>query len=304
MKDWERDLKLYQMEQSPPRYENYQEYFDRYFKEKDETYLAWFLHYYEKELNTKAKGFVNEYAMYGHFVDLKQAYVLGMVEALQRYDISLGVPFLVFKEFYAKNAVHRYIRTMRTGYTAQSDYADAQLRTVMWKFSKLGCRYNEETISTISNETGISPKDIKEILRGGWVNMNRTNFYRQYGDEDSEECLEEAIADGTSQTEEVFFRIERAEEVMSTFEALNYRERAIVADHLGFCRDCYATYYYDTDDLDEDGNPKRKPRKKVPFVELAVEHGLASPDTADKTYRRALEKIRISLLVAYEKQSS
>ena len=47
--------------------------------------------------------------------------------------------------------------------------------------------------------------------------------------------------------------------------------------------------------LDEDGNPKRKPRKKVPFVELAVEHGLASPDTADKTYRRALEKIRISL---------
>ena len=174
----------------------------------------------------------------------------------------------------------------------------------MWKFSKLGCRYNEETISTISNETGISPKDIKEILRGGWVNMNRTNFYRQYGDEDSEECLEEAIADGTSQTEEVFFRIERAEEVMSTFEALNYRERAIVADHLGFCRDCYATYYYDTDDLDEDGNPKRKPRKKVPFVELAVEHGLASPDTADKTYRRALEKIRISLLVAYEKQSS
>ena len=292
MKDWKRDLKMYRLIPDPPRYENYQEYFDRYFQEKDETYIAWFLHYYEKELNTKARGFVNEYAMFGLFADLKQAYVLGMVEALQRYDISLGVPFLVFKEFYAKNAVHRYIRTMRTGYTAQSDYADAQLRTVMWKFSKLGCRYNEETISTISNETGISPKDIKEILRGGWVNMNRTNFYRQYGDEDSEECLEETIADGTSQTEEVFFRIEQADKVMSTFEGLNYRERAIVADHLGFCRDCYATHSYDEDDLDEDGKPQCRPRRKMPFIELAVEHGLASPDTADKTYRRALKKMR------------
>ena len=30
----------------------------------------------------------------------------------------------------------------------------------------------------------------------------------------------------------------------------------------------------------------------MPFVELAAEHGLASQDTADKTYRRALEKMR------------
>lgn len=295
MKDWERDLKMYHLIPDPPRYENYQEYFDKYFAENDETYLAWFLHYYEKELNTKARGFVNEYAMYGLFADLKQAYVLGMVEALQRYDISLGVPFLVFKEFYAKNAVRRYIRTMRTGYTAQSDYADAQLRTVMWKFAEHSYRSDADTIAAISAETGISPMNIEEILVGGYLNMNRVDFYRQCGDEDSEECFEEAIADGTSQTEELYFRIAQAENVMSTFELLNYRERAIVADHLGFCRDCYATHYYDEDDLDEDDKPKRKPRRMVPFIELAVEHGLASPDTADKTYRRALEKMRQKL---------
>ena len=125
--------------------------------------------------------------------------------------------------------------------------------------------------------------------------MNRTNFYRQYGDEDSEECLEEAIADGTSQTEEVFFRIEEAKEVMSAYESLNDRERAIVADHLGFCRDCYATHYCDQEDPDMDSKPKRKPRRKVPFIELAVEHGLSSPDTAEKTDRRALEKMHKKL---------
>ena len=104
--------------------------------------------------------------------------------------------------------------------------------------------------------------------------------------------MEEVAADGTSQTEELYLRIEKAEKVMSTFESLNYRERAIVADHLGFCRDCYATHYCDQEDLDVDSKPKRNPRRKVPFIELAVEHGLSSPDTADKTYRRALKKMR------------
>ena len=295
MNDWEKDLKIYRLEQTPPKYENYQEYFDRYFAENDDTYLSWFLHYYEKELNTKARGFVNEYAMYGHFVDLKQAYVMGMMEALQRYDISRGVPFLVFKELPAMNAVHTYIRTMRTGYSVQSSYADEQLRKVMWQYAEHGYQYDEDTIVAIAEETKISPKNVEEILMGGLLNMNLTDFYRHYGDEDSEESMEEVAVDGTSQTEELYFRIEKAEKVMSTFESLNYRERAIVADHLGFCRNCYATHYYDQEDLDAEGKPKRKPRRKVPFIELAVEHGLASPDTADKTYRRALEKMRKAL---------
>ena len=233
--------------------------------------------------------------MYGHFVDLKQAYVMGMMEALQRYDISRGVPFLVFKELPAMNAVHTYIRTMRTGYTVQSSYADEQLRKVMWQYAEHGYQYDEDTIVAIAEETKISPKNVEEILMGGLLNMNITDFYRHYGDENSEESMEEVAADGTSQTEELYLRIEKAEKVMSTFESLNYRERAIVAEHLGFCRECYTTHYYDENDLDSDGKPKRKPRRKVPFIELAVEHGLASPDTADKTYRRALEKMRQAL---------
>lgn len=295
MNDWEKDLHIYRLDPAPPKYENYQEYFDKYFSERDEKYISWFLHYYEKELNTKARGFVNEYAMYGHFVDLKQAYVMGMMEALQRYDISRGVPFLVFKELPAMNAVHTYIRTMRTGYTVQSSYADKQLREVMWQYAQYGYRCDEDIIAAIAEETKIAPKNVEEILMGGLLNMNRTDFYRNYGDEDSEESMEEVAADGTSQTEELYLRIEKAEKVMSTFESLNYRERAIVAEHLGFCRECYATHYHDKNDLDSDGKPKRKPRRKAPFIELAVEHGLSSPDTADRTYRRALEKMRKAL---------
>ena len=110
---------------------------------------------------------------------------------------------------------------MRTGYTSQSSYADVQLRTVIWKFAELGYRYDEEVINTTSKEAGISPKNVNEILLGNCINMNRLDFYRQYGDDEGEDSLKEEVADGASQTEELYLCIEQAKKVMSTFEGLN-----------------------------------------------------------------------------------
>ena len=44
--------------------------------------------------------------------------------------------------------------------------------------------------------------------------------------------------------------------------------------------------------MDEDGKPTRKPITEEAFVDIAIDHGLASPDTADKTYRKALGKMK------------
>ena len=107
---------------------------------------------------------------------------------------------------------------------------------------------------------------------------------------------EEIAADGTSETEKLFFQLERAEAVMEAFEHLNYRERAMVSAHLGFCMECYSIYYYDENDLDEDGKPQKKPRSKEAFIDIAIDHGLSSPDTADKTYRKALQKMKLELI--------
>lgn len=99
---------------------DFQEYISLYFSEKDEKYLGWFFHYYEPRLNTIIMETVQETAMQGHFADLKQSYVFGIYKALQKYDISTGVPFLIFKEHYVKNEIDKYISTMRTGYSVQS----------------------------------------------------------------------------------------------------------------------------------------------------------------------------------------
>ena len=40
---------------------------------------------------------------------------------------------------------------------------------------------------------------------------------------------------------------------------------------------------------------KKKPRPKEAFIDIAIDHGLTSPDTADKTYRKALQKMKEKL---------
>lgn len=294
MKEWEKELQIYRLDPAPPKKNDLQEYIALYCAEKDEIYLSWFLHYYEHTLNDKAMSIVQDYAMYGHFLDIKQAYITGMLKALNGYDISRKVPFIVYKEYAAMREVHDYIRTMR-GLTVQSHDEYFRLRKVMRLYGQYGQKYDDATVQRIADEVDEKPDLIRELISAGLRNTQFIDFYRQYGDEDGEEGREEIAADGTSETEKLYFRIEKANAVMDAFESLNYRERAMVSAHLGFCMECYSTHYYDKDDLDEYGNPTEKQRPKEAFIDIALDHGLASPDTADKTYRRALRKMREKL---------
>ncbi len=294
MKEWEKELQIYTLNPAPPKKRDLQEYIVLYLAENNETYFSWFLHYYERTVNDKAIGIVQDYAMYGHFLDIKQAYITGMYKALMEYDLSRNVPFVVFKEYAAMREVHDYIRTMR-GLTVQSSDEYLRLRKVMRLYREYGQKTDDATIQRIAAELQEKTDLIKELIAAGIRNTQFIDFYRQYADEDSEESREEIAADGTSETEKLFFKMERAEKVMEAFESLNYREKRMVSAHLGFCMECYTTHYYDKDDLDEDGNPKRKPIPKEAFIDIALDHGLASPDTADKTYRRALQKMKEKL---------
>lgn len=294
MKEWEKELELYTLNPAPPKKRDLQEYIVLYFAEKDETYFSWFLHYYERAVNNKAIGIVQDYAMYGHFLDIKQAYVIGMYKALLEYDLFRNVPFVVFKEYSAMREVHEYIRTMR-GLTIQSNDEYLRLRKVMRLYREYGEKTDDTTIQRIADKLDEKPELIKELIAAGIRNTQFVDFYHRYADEDGKESREEIAADGTSETEKLFFKIERAEKVMEAFESLNYREKRMVSAHLGFCMECYSTYYYDKDDLDEYGEPKKKFRPKEAFIDIALDHGLASPDTADKTYRRALQKIKEKL---------
>ena len=292
MKEWEKELIIYRLTPAPPKEYDLQEYILNYLAQRDDKYISWFLHYYERTLNEKAMAIVQDYAMYGHFLDIKQAYVIGMLKALKEYDQERGVPFIVYKEYAAMREVHEYIRSMRTGFTIQSYDEYLRLRKAMRLYRELGNKCDDATLEKIAEAIGTSKEDAAEIIRCGIQNMQFVEYYRQYADEDSEESREEVAHDSSSEPDKIFFNLERTEAVMTAFENLNYRERAMVSAHLGFCMECYATHYYDKDDLDEDGKPTRKPITEEAFADIAIDHGLASPDTADKTYRKALGKMK------------
>ena len=292
MKEWEKELHIYRLTPAPPKEYDLQKYILNYLAQSDDKYISWFLHYYERTLNEKAMAIVQNYAMYGHFLDIKQAYVIGMLKALQDYDPERGVPFIVYKEYAAMGEVHEYIRTMRTGFTVQSNDEYLRLRKAMRLYREFGNKSDDATLEKIAKAIGTSKEDAAEIIRCGMQNMQFVEYYRQYADEDSEESREEVAHDGSSEPDKLFFKLEQAEAVMTAFENLNYRERAMISAHLGFCMECYATHFYDKDDLDEDGKPIRKPILEEAFIDIAIDHGLASPDTADKTYRRALDKMK------------
>lgn len=293
-KRWTEDLYLYRMKPAPPKKDDLQEYISLYCAEKDEKYLGWFFYYYEPRLNTIIMETVQETAMQGHFADLKQAYVFGIYKALQKYDISTGVPFLVFKEHYAKNEIDKYISTMRTGYSVQSVDEYRTLRKAMALYAKYEYKFDDNTISIISAETGRSIKNTKEIIRAGIDSTHYTDFYYKYADEDGESTAEDVTVDTTSNPERLFFKQRQAEALFTAYEALDYRERMMVADHLGFCPECYGIYELSKD---ENGNSVKLLRKGKAYIDLAAGHMLSSPDTAFQIVNGAYEKMLIELAI-------
>ena len=76
------------------------------------------------------------------------------------------------------------------------------------------------------------------------------------------------------------------------YDKLEYTERMMLAQRLGFCFDCHSTFYMDYDDLDEYGDPKKKPIKPMMYTDIATDHEYSSANTAHNKCEKALDKIR------------
>lgn len=126
-------------------------------------------------------------------------------------------------------------------FTVQSDDEYLRLRKAMCLYAEYGNKCDNKTMAKIAEAIGTSIKTVSEILLAGLRNMQFIDYFCKYVDEDSEESREEVASDSTAETDKLFFQIGQAEKVMSEFESLNFRERAIVSAHLGFCMKCYST---------------------------------------------------------------
>lgn len=293
------DHRIYKMEE-PPKiefktkwYEKAEACFQTYFESHDPYYYHGFLHYYEPTLNRIASGFMLRYAMPGHFADLKQEAVLGLLEAEQHYDPQKGSHFLQYSKNYMKNRMHYYIRKMRRGCTVTTAYADKKLRIVMRKFYDHSGRNDLETICKVAEEMKIPQEEAMDIIQRALLNTLCTEIHRPLGSADGEwdESSEERTVSPYPEPYEALLRQYKTEALLAAWHSLNYREQEILAAHLGFCPECFGT-------LERTGESSTwydcTPRKHIPYADLAIDFGLSSPDSARRVCEHAIKKLRIS----------
>ena len=76
------------------------------------------------------------------------------------------------------------------------------------------------------------------------------------------------------------------------YDRLEFTERMMLAQRLGFCFECHSTFYMDHNDLDEYGEPKKKPIKPMMYTDIATDHEYSSANTAHKKCEKALMKLK------------
>ena len=259
-----------------------QAYIDMYLSKKEDRYLLWFLHYYEPILNTTARDIVLRYSMQGHFADIKDVCAIGLLKALSKYPADSKVPFITYKTRTMWKEVHRYIRTMRTGFSIPSDSEYQKVRKVMHLYNICKNKKDPDALETISKATGIPKKDVSEILQAAMRNQQFVDFYRQYADEDGEESREEIYGNETFEPLSILIQKEQSEALFAAYDNLPYREQEVIRMHLGFCPDCFST--------------KSPKFDKLTFYEIAIRIGLSSAQAAENIYWKGIKTMRENVI--------
>lgn len=280
------ERRMYRLDPAPPKLPA-QEYIVRYLTEKEEKYLAWYLHDQEPALNKLAQAACERYAMTEHFADIKQAAVCGILVALQMYDPAIGAPFAAFQKRYIQDGIDDYIRTAQSGVITMTADTYPVLRRIMAIYHLNGDNCGDDSVQRIADETGMGEKIVRKYIAIGTLNERRVDFYRQY-DEDGEETAEDISVDTTSQPDKLYFRAVLYDALHEAYDSLTYREQHTVAKHLGFCDTCWSVRKAVLINCEIEYRPIRP----MTFEEISHSASRRSDKASERTFYAAMEKIR------------
>jgi len=284
------ERRMYRLDPAPPKL-SAQEYIVRYLTTKEDKYLTWYLHDQEPALNKLAQAACERYAMTEHFADIKQAAVCGILAALQKYDPAVGAPFAAFQKRHIQYGIDDYIRTAQSGVVTMTADTYPVLRRIMAIYHLSGDDCNDSSIQRIADETGMGEKIVRKYIAIGTLNERRVDFYRQY-DEDGEETAEDISVDTTSQPDKLYFRAVLYDALHQAYDSLTYREQRTVAKHLGFCDTCWSVRKA----VLINGEIEYRPIKPMTFEEISHSASRKSDKASERTYNRALEKMKEQIL--------
>ena len=280
------ERRMYHLDPVPPKLPP-QEYIELYFAENEDKYLSWYLHDREPMLNKLAQDACQRYGLPEHFADIKQAAVCGILAALQKYDPSIGVPFVAFQKQYISDSIEDYIRTAQSGMVTMTVDTYPVMKRIMAIYHRGGDNATDDSMQRIADEVGVDAKTVQRYIAIGTLNERRADFYLQY-DEDGEETGEDVTVDTVSQPDKLYFRSVLYAALYEAFDRLTYREQRTVAKHLGFCDTCWSTKKA----VLINGEVEYKAIKPMPFEEISHSASRKSDKASEWTFYAALKKMR------------
>ena len=93
-----------------------------------------------------AQDACQRYGLPEHFVDIKQAAVCGILTALQKYDPSIGTPFVAFQKQYILDGIEDYIRTAQSGVITMTTDTYPVLRRIMAIYRQSGDDCSDDSV--------------------------------------------------------------------------------------------------------------------------------------------------------------
>lgn len=285
------ERRMYRLDPAPPKLP-LQECIELYFDENEDKYLSWYLHDREPMLNKLAQDACQRYGLPEHFVDIKQAAVCGILAALQKYDPSIGVPFVSFQKQYISDSIEDYIRTAQSGVITMTTDTYPVLRRIMAIYHQSGDDCSDDSVQRIADEVAMDAKSVRKYIAIGTLNERRVDFYRQY-DEGGEETGEDVTVDTTSQPDKLYFQAVLYDALHRAYDNLTYREQRTVAKHLGFYGICWSVKKA----VLINGEIEYRPIKPMTFEEISHSASRRSDKASERTYKNALEKMRKALCV-------
>ncbi len=225
-----------------------------------------FLRDYEPKLNEIVRKFLGKRTFDAEtFMDYKLACAATMLERWRRFDPAKGIQFATFAHHDVKNSLLRARMLEEAGSFASLD----EYKEVRRMGALMYGATQREAIREFVKKRGCSEAAAKRFLRIAQLMLSVSSM-----ENDAEASY---IWDYAA----VLWDGVRAEKVREAFAKLSYREQTMLEKRSAVCMTCGRV------------SPLGE---RTSFENLAIEFEASSPRTAERTYRRAVEKLTLNLV--------
>lgn len=225
-----------------------------------------FLRNYEPKLNEQVRRFLGKRAFDAEtFMDYKLACAAVMLERWRRFDPAKGIQFATYAHHDVKNALLRARMLEEAGSFASLD----EYKEVRRMGALMYGDTQREAVSEFVKKRGCSEAAAERFLKIAQLTLNVSSL-----ENDAEASYSWDYA-------AVLWDGVRAEKVREAFAKLSYREQTLLEKRSAICMTCGRV------------SPLSE---RASFEDLAIKFESSSPRTAERAYRRAVEKLTLNLV--------